>query len=120
MRKTAIKRKLAAVLIALIIVVAALSGWYSLAGQVLAADSSVKLTYVSPSKIYSDSSKSKSKTEKSSKKTTKSKNKSKAESNSDSSNRAPGQPPSDGQGGGQPPSGGGGGANTQSYDYIWN
>ena len=139
MRKTAIKNKLATVLIALMIAVAALSGWSSLAGQVSAADSSVKLTYVSPSKIYSDSSKSKSKTEKSSKKTTKSKNKGKSESKSDSSNGAPGQPPSDGQGGGQPPSdnqgggqppsnnqggtqgkppaGGGGGANTQSYDY---
>ena len=139
MRKTAIKNKLATVLIALMIAVAALSGWSSLAGQVSAADSSVKLTYVSPSKIYSDSSKSKNKTEKSSKKTTKSENKGKSESKSDSSNGAPGQPPSDGQGGGQPPSdnqgggqppsndqggtqgqppaGGGGGANTQSYDY---
>ena len=91
MRKTAIKNKLATVLIALMIAVAALSGWSSLAGQVSAADSSVKLTYVSPSKIYSDSSKSKSKTEKSSKKTTKSKNKGKSESKSDSSNGAPGQ-----------------------------
>ncbi|WP_237049064.1 autotransporter outer membrane beta-barrel domain-containing protein [Mogibacterium pumilum] len=108
MRKAAIKNKLAAALIAVMIAAASLSGWSSLSGQVSAADSSVKLTYVSPSKIYSDSSKSKSKTEKTSKtkKSTKSKNKNKAESNSDSSNGAPGQPPSDGQGDGQPHSGG--------------
>ncbi len=132
MRKAVIKNKLAVALIAVMIAVVALSGWSSLSGQVSAADSSVKLTYVSPSKIYSDSSKSKSKSDKSSKtkKSAKDKSKNDSESSSNSSNGAPSQPPSDGQGGGQPsaggqngapsqpPSGGqGGGANTQNYDY---
>lgn len=136
MRKAVIKNKLAVALIAVMIAVAALGGWSSLSGQVSASDSSVKLTYVSPSKIYSDSSKSKSKSDKSSKtgKSAKDKSKNDSESSSKSSNGAPGQPPSGGQGGGQQPSGGqppagnqsggqpptggqGGGANTQSYDY---
>lgn len=145
MRKATIKNKLAAVLIAVMIAVAALGGWSSLSGEASAADSSVKLTYVSPSKIYSDSSKSKSKTEKSSKskKSTEAKSNKNSKSSNESSNGAPGKPPSDGQGGGQPPSGGqggapgqppsgnqsggqpptggqGGGANTQSYDYSGN
>lgn len=136
MRKAVIKNKLATVLIAVMIAVTALGGWVSLFGQVSAADSSVKLTYVSPSKIYSDSSKSKSKNAKTSKtkKSTEAKSNKSSKSSNESSNGAPGKPPSDGQGGGQPPSGGqppagnqsggqppsggpGGGANTQSYDY---
>ena len=136
MRKAVIKNKLAVVLIALMIAVTALGGWVSLFGQVSAADSSVKLTYVSPSKIYSDSSKSKSKNAKTSKtkKLTEAKSNKSSRSSNESSNGAPGQPPSGEQGGGQQPSGGqppagnqsggqpptggqGGGANTQSYDY---
>ena len=130
MRKAVIKNKLAVALIAVMIAVAALGGWVSLFGQASAADSSVKLTYVSPSKIYSDSSKSKSKNAKTSKtkKSTEAKSNKSSKSSNESSNGAPGKPSSDGQGGGQPlagnqnggqpPSGGpGGGANTQSYDY---
>ena len=115
MRKAVIKNKLAVALIAVMIAVAALGGWYSLSGQVSAADSSVKLTYVSPSKIYSDSSKSKSKSDKSSKtkKSAKDKSKKDSESNSKSSNGAPSQPPSDRQGGGQPSAGGQNGAPGQ-------
>ena len=130
MRKAVIKNRLATILIAVMIAVTALGGWASLFGQASAADSSVKLTYVSPSKIYSDSSKSKSKNAKTSKtkKSTEAKSNKSSKSSNESSNGAPGKPPSDGQGGGQPPSGGqppvgnqsggqGGGANTQSYDY---
>lgn len=136
MRKAVIKNKLAVVLIALMIAVTALGGWVSLFGQASAADSSVKLIYVSPSKIYSDSSKSKSKNAKTSKtkKSTEAKSNKSSKSSNESSNGAPGKPPSNGQGGGQPPSenppaagnqsggqptSGGpvGGANTQSYDY---
>ena len=115
MRKAVIKNKLAVALIAVMIAVAALGGWSSLSGQVSAADSSVKLTYVSPSKIYSDSSKSKSKSDKSSKtkKSAKDKSKKDSESNSKSSNGAPSQPPSDRQGGGQPSAGGQNGAPGQ-------
>ena len=136
MRKAVIKNKLVTVLIAVMIAVTALGGWASLFGQASAADSSVKLTYVSPSKIYSDSSKSKSKNAKTSKtkKSTEAKSNKSSKSSNESSNGAPGKPPSNGQGGGQPPSenppaagnqsggqptsgGPGGGANTQSYDY---
>lgn len=84
MRKAVIKNKLAVALIAVMIAVVALSGWSSLSGQVSAADSSVKLTYVSPSKIYSDSSKSKSKSDKSSKTKKSAKDKSKNDSESSS------------------------------------
>ena len=118
----------------MIVVVSAVSGWTALFGRASAADNSVKLTYVSPSKIYSDSNKSKDKAKKSSKsdKTAKSKSKQSPKPGNGSSGGAQGEPPSDGYGGsdGQPPSGEkqppdgqngafgqGGGANTQSYDY---
>lgn len=134
MSKLTVKSKLAAVLIAVMVVVSAVSGWTSLFGRASAADNSVKLTYVSPSKIYSDSNKSKDKAKKSSKsdKTAKSKSKQSSKPGNESSGDAQGEPPSDGHGGsdGQPPSGKkqppdgqngafgqGGGANTQSYDY---
>lgn len=134
MSKLTVKSKLAAVLIAVIVVVSAVSGWTALFGRASAADNSVKLTYVSPSKIYSDSNKSKDKAKKSSKsdKTAKSKSKQSPKPGNGSSGGAQGEPPSDGYGGsdGQPPSGEkqppdgqngafgqGGGANTQSYDY---
>lgn len=134
MSKLTVKSKLAAVLIAVMVVVSAVSGWTSLFGRASAADNSVKLTYVSPSKIYSDSNKSKDKAKKSSKsdKTAKSKSKQSSKPGNESSGDAQGEPPSDGHGGsdGQPPSckkqppdgqngafGQGGGANTQSYDY---
>ncbi|EUC60035.1 MULTISPECIES: adhesin [Mogibacterium] len=134
MSKLTVKSKLAAVLIAVMVVVSAVSGWTSLCGRASAADNSVKLTYVSPSKIYSDSNKSKDKAKKSSKsdKTAKSKSKQSSKPGNESSGDAQGEPPSDGHGGsdGQPPSGKkqppdgqngafgqGGGANTQSYDY---
>ena len=134
MSKLTVKSKLAAVLIAVMVVVSAVSGWTALFGRASAADNSVKLTYVSPSKIYSDSNKSKDKAKKSSKsdKTAKSKSKQSSKPGNESSGDAQGEPPSDGHGGsdGQPPSGKkqppdgqngafgqGGGANTQSYDY---
>ena len=134
MSKLTVKSKLAAVLIAVMVVVSAVSGWTSLFGRASTADNSVKLTYVSPSKIYSDSNKSKDKAKKSSKsdKTAKSKSKQSSKPGNESSGDAQGEPPSDGHGGsdGQPPSGKkqppdgqngafgqGGGANTQSYDY---
>lgn len=77
MSKLTVKSKLAAVLIAVMVVVSAVSGWTALFGRASAADNLVKLTYVSPSKIYSDSNKSKDKAKKSSKsdKTAKSKSK---------------------------------------------
>ena len=134
MSKLTVKSKLAAVLIAVMVVVSAVSGWTALFGRASAADNSVKLTYVSPSKIYSDSNKSKDKAKKSSKsdKTAKSKSKQSPKPGNGSSGGAQGEPPSDGHGGsdGQPPAGKkqppdgqngafgqGGGANTQSYDY---
>ena len=134
MSKLTVKSKLAAVLIAVMVVVSAVSGWTALFGRASAADNSVKLTYVSPSKIYSDSNKSKDKAKKSSKsdKTAKSKSKQSPKPGNGSSGGAQGEPPSDGHGGsdGQPPAGEkqppdgqngafgqGGGANTQSYDY---
>lgn len=134
MSKLTVKSKLAAVLIAVMVVVSAVSGWTALFGRASAADNSVKLTYVSPSKIYSDSNKSKDKAKKSSKsdKTAKSKSKQSPKPGNGSSGCAQGEPPSDGHGGsdGQPPAGKkqppdgqngafgqGGGANTQSYDY---
>lgn len=134
MSKLTVKSKLTAVLIAVMVVVSAVSGWTALFGRASAADNSVKLTYVSPSKIYSDSNKSKDKAKESSKsdKTAKSKSKQSPKPGNGSSGGARGEPPSDGYGGsdGQPPSGEkqppdgqngafgqGGGANTQSYDY---